>query len=130
MVGQFCLVTWRIRHAERACHPGGVGDLGPVWGCDPGSRGVVRALAALSGSPTYVQYANNPPPCDRTHHAPLPDPDHNSTQALGVAAVGVQRVGSLALTGAQETVDLGEVYADRGAACDAADGRLVRLETR
>ncbi|WP_405617689.1 DUF6233 domain-containing protein [Streptomyces sp. NBC_01508] len=40
----------------------------------PGRRRLARALAALSESSKYVQYENDPPPCDRTHQTPSAPP--------------------------------------------------------
>ncbi|PVC77051.1 hypothetical protein DBP18_01200 [Streptomyces sp. CS081A] len=36
----------------------------------PARRRPARTLAALSGSPRYIQYRGDPPPCDRTHRTP------------------------------------------------------------
>ncbi|QCW76811.1 hypothetical protein EQG64_02400 [Streptomyces sp. S6] len=36
----------------------------------PARRCPARTLAALSGSPRYIQYRGDPPPCDRTHRTP------------------------------------------------------------
>ncbi|EST33248.1 hypothetical protein M877_02135 [Streptomyces niveus NCIMB 11891] len=44
--------------------------LGTVFELASGSRRLARALAALSESHKYVQYASDPPPCDRTHQPP------------------------------------------------------------
>jgi pimeloyl-ACP methyl ester carboxylesterase len=52
-----------------AAHP----DPGSVVRILPGSRGLARTLAALS-SVADAPRGLLPPPCDRTHQAPLPDP--------------------------------------------------------
>ncbi|GAA2408233.1 hypothetical protein GCM10010433_03650 [Streptomyces pulveraceus] len=45
-------------------------DLGPVFKLPSAVRRPARTLAALSGSPRYIQYRGDPPPCDRTHRTP------------------------------------------------------------
>lgn len=57
-----------VRRAAPALLP-----LGPVLWIMPGSRGLARTLAALS-SIADAPRRLNPPPCDRTHQTPLPDP--------------------------------------------------------
>ncbi|GAA2427789.1 hypothetical protein GCM10010433_29730 [Streptomyces pulveraceus] len=44
--------------------------LGPVFKLPSAVRRPARTLAALSGSPRYIQYRGDPPPCDRTHRTP------------------------------------------------------------
>ncbi|MFJ4182016.1 hypothetical protein ACIP23_29960, partial [Streptomyces sp. NPDC089733] len=68
-----------VRHASGIC-PGTVHgftmadtdavDLGPVFELPSAVRRPVRTLAALSGSPRYIQHRGGPPPCDRTHRTP------------------------------------------------------------
>nr|WSZ98137.1 class I SAM-dependent methyltransferase [Streptomyces sp. NBC_00857] len=52
----------------------GAFDPGRVAKVPPGLRRPARALAALSESSEYVQYTDDPPPCDRTHRTPQAPP--------------------------------------------------------
>ncbi|RSS86402.1 hypothetical protein EF919_36705 [Streptomyces sp. WAC02707] len=45
----------------------------------PARRRPARTLAALSGSPRYIQYRGDPPPCDRTHRTPPGLPSGQTT---------------------------------------------------
>ncbi|GAA2439142.1 hypothetical protein GCM10010433_45010 [Streptomyces pulveraceus] len=56
------------RDADRSDARGDV--LGPVFELPSAVRRPARTLAALSGSPRYIQYRGDPPPCDRTHRTP------------------------------------------------------------
>ncbi|GAA3076721.1 hypothetical protein GCM10020254_20870 [Streptomyces goshikiensis] len=65
------------RRAEARAVPGAStarpAPLGPVFRIMPGSRGLARTLAALSSVANAPRWLP-PPPCDRTHQTPLPDP--------------------------------------------------------
>ncbi|MEU8739621.1 MFS transporter [Streptomyces halstedii] len=74
--------------SRRGAARGAAGVLGRVSKVPPGPRRPARTLAALSESPTYVQYEGDPPPCDRTHRTPQAPPSGRtalrSTHALAV----------------------------------------------
>ncbi|MFF7360921.1 response regulator [Streptomyces sp. NPDC008125] len=63
-------------------------DLGRVSKVPPVRRRPARTLAALSGSPRYIQYRGDPPPCDRTHRT-SPDPPSGRTAPLSTHALAV-----------------------------------------
>ncbi|AXI71378.1 hypothetical protein DTW94_08715 [Streptomyces cavourensis] len=54
----------------------------------PARRCPARTLAALSGSPRYIQYRGDPPPCDRTHRTPPRLPFGQTTLLSTHALVG------------------------------------------
>ena len=60
--------------------------LGRVSKVPPARRRLGRTLAALSGTPRYVQYRGDPPPCDRTHQTP-PGPPYGRTTPLSKHAL-------------------------------------------
>ncbi|MEU1217001.1 TetR/AcrR family transcriptional regulator [Streptomyces sp. NPDC005790] len=62
--------------------------LGRVSKVPPAWRRLARTLAALSGSPRYIQYRGDPPPCDRTHQTP-PGPPFGRTALLSKHALDV-----------------------------------------
>ncbi|MFE5666371.1 amidohydrolase [Streptomyces niveus] len=61
-------------------------DLGSVVRILPGSRSLARTLAALS-SVGMAPPCLPPPPCDRTHQTPLPDPARSKRQTLALDAL-------------------------------------------
>ncbi|NDZ57652.1 gamma-glutamylcyclotransferase [Streptomyces anulatus] len=66
--------------------PGIHGELlGRVRKVPPARRRLARTLAALSGSPRYIQYRGDPPPCDRTHQTPPSPPSGRTTLLCGHA---------------------------------------------
>ncbi|MFJ9886832.1 hypothetical protein ACIQRW_13315 [Streptomyces sp. NPDC091287] len=62
--------------------------LGRVSKVPPARRRLARTLAALSGSPRYIQYRGDPPPCDRTHQTP-PSPPSGRTALLSKHALAL-----------------------------------------
>ncbi|MFJ9032164.1 glycosyltransferase [Streptomyces sp. NPDC102274] len=69
--------------------------LGPFRRLFAGPRRPAPHLAALSESSTYVQYENDPPPCDARHRTPRPDP----RRAPGKALARMIAFGLIGLTG-------------------------------
>ncbi|KIF76708.1 hypothetical protein QR77_28310, partial [Streptomyces sp. 150FB] len=54
--------------------------LGPVRRIFAGPERLARHLAALSDSSKYVQYEDDPPPCDLPHQTPRADPRRSAGQ--------------------------------------------------
>nr|WP_239484602.1 VOC family protein [Streptomyces sp. CS081A] len=67
--------------AARLVAPGRVSKVPPA------RRRPARTLAALSGSPRYIQHRGDPPPCDRTHRTP-PGLPFGQTTLLSTHALG------------------------------------------
>ncbi|MGW6740590.1 GntR family transcriptional regulator [Streptomyces sp. NPDC055025] len=57
-------------------------ELGPVRPIFVGPERLARHLAALSESSKYVQYEDDPPPCDAPHQPPRADPRRSAGQDL------------------------------------------------
>ncbi|MFE7135799.1 ABC transporter ATP-binding protein [Streptomyces sp. NPDC057638] len=80
-----CAFAARCAHATARCAT--LPALGPVRAILSGPRRQLRHLAALSESPEYTQYEDDPPPCDAPHLTPRADPRRPPGQDLtgGVA---------------------------------------------
>ncbi|OLO25481.1 hypothetical protein PZ61_0238010 [Streptomyces sp. MNU77] len=112
--------------------------LGRVRKVSPARRRLARTLAALSGSPRYIQYRGDPPPCDRTHQTPPSPPSGRTTilcgHALGSAEPELARILSAVETATGDARRLlgiavdgqGEVPPSVGAAAPAARRRPQR----
>ncbi|MFI9213604.1 ankyrin repeat domain-containing protein [Streptomyces sp. NPDC053253] len=86
---------WRAAHRllELGARPTfqDAATLGRVSKVPPAWRRLARTLAALSGSPRYIKYRGDPPPCDRTHQTP-PGLPFGQTALLSKHALGLDEV--------------------------------------
>ncbi|MGW2260580.1 acyltransferase family protein [Streptomyces sp. NPDC001780] len=81
------LALFLARRERPAGAPGPLRQArGRVAKVPPARRRLARPLAALSESPEYVQYASDPPPCDRTRQTP-PAPPFGRTALLSQHAL-------------------------------------------
>ncbi|MGW6307643.1 lysoplasmalogenase [Streptomyces niveus] len=89
--GHLCYLVLFGRRRTRA----GQGP-GPVRRIFAGPGRPARHLAALSDSSKYIQYENDPPPCDAPHQTPRADPRRSAGQGLALG-YGLALVVALAL---------------------------------
>ncbi|GAA2971253.1 hypothetical protein GCM10020227_44880 [Streptomyces flavovirens] len=82
----------------------------------------------MSGSPRYVQYRGDPPPCDRTHQTPPAPPSGRtallSKQALGRADDDVKKM-SVRIVGCSERPTPGIGIEVVSACYQAPEGQTV-----
>ncbi|MFD5113802.1 alpha/beta fold hydrolase [Streptomyces sp. NPDC058391] len=71
-----------------AAHPDLAEALGPVRPIFAGPRRLARHLAALSESSKYIQYEDDPPPCDAPHQTPRAGPRRSTGQDLVLVEAG------------------------------------------